>query len=75
MWQPEALGISRALKDEGFALMCVGYPTSDCVIETVDEDEIYEMQFGKAFADLATQKGGASILRDDFALELAEMDE
>ena len=75
VWQPEALGISRGLKEQGFALMCVGFPTSDCVLETVEEDEIYDRQFGDIFADQATRPGGNSILRDDFAIELAQMDE
>ncbi len=30
--------------------MCVAFPTSDAVMETVGEDEIYDMQFGNYFA-------------------------
>lgn len=41
---------SQELKQQGYALMCVAYPTSDVVLETVPEDEIYELQFGKYFA-------------------------
>lgn len=75
MYQPEALGISKALKDRGYALMCVGYPLSDLVLETVEEDEAYDLQFGRVFAEQALKKTGPNIRRDDFALELAEMDE
>ena len=41
----------------------------------VQEDEVYDLQFGRAFADQATNPKGAGILRDDFALEIADMDE
>lgn len=75
VWQPEALGISRELKDKNFALMCVGFPQSDVELETVEEDELYMEQFGKPFAELAVDKDSIFIDRDDFALELAEMDE
>ncbi|ONK63004.1 uncharacterized protein A4U43_C07F10390 [Asparagus officinalis] len=66
--QPEALGISAELKSKGYALLCVGFPTSDIEVETQDEDEVYWLQFGRYFAR-------GPIERDDYALELAMGDE
>ena len=50
MDQYQALGVSRELREAGYALMCVAFPLSDCRMETVEEDEIYELQFGEAFS-------------------------
>ncbi|CAL5432360.1 unnamed protein product [Camellia sinensis] len=66
--QPEALGISAELKSKGYALLCVGYPSSDIDVETQDEDEVYWLQFGRYFAR-------GPIERDDYALELAMGDD
>ncbi|XP_039113971.1 ferredoxin C 2, chloroplastic-like [Dioscorea cayenensis subsp. rotundata] len=66
--QPEALGISAELKSKGYALLCVGFPSSDLEVETQDEDEVYWLQFGRYFAR-------GPIERDDYALELALADE
>ncbi|XP_042470466.1 ferredoxin C 2, chloroplastic-like [Zingiber officinale] len=66
--QPEALGISAELKDKGYALLCVGFPSSDIEVETQDEDEVYWLQFGRYFAR-------GPVERDDYALELAMGDE
>ncbi|KAL4202925.1 hypothetical protein AMTRI_Chr02g265910 [Amborella trichopoda] len=66
--QPEALGISAELQSKGYALLCVGFPSSDVEVETQDEDEVYWLQFGRYFAR-------GPIERDDYALELAMGDE
>ena len=72
----QALGVSQELKERGFALMCVGYPRSDMVLETVSEDEVYDLQFGESFASQATNPSRRqNVTRDDFALEIANMDE
>lgn len=47
--QPEAMGLSLELQKQGYALLCVSYPRSDLVVETQDEDEVYELQFGRYF--------------------------
>lgn len=48
--QPEAMGLSPELRQRGYALLCVSYPRSDLEVETQDEDEVYELQFGRYFA-------------------------
>jgi ferredoxin len=55
--------------------MCVAYPVGDCELEVADEDEVYELQFGRAFQEAALDPNSASVERDDFALEIANMDE
>jgi ferredoxin len=47
--QPEAIGLSPELKNKGYALLCVSYACSDLEVETQDEDEVYELQFGRYF--------------------------
>ena len=49
VYQPEAMGLSPELRDRGYALLCVSYPRSDLEVETQDEDEVYELQFGRFF--------------------------
>lgn len=47
--QPEAVGLSPELREKGYALLCVSYARSDLEVETQDEDEVYELQFGQYF--------------------------
>jgi ferredoxin len=50
IYQPEAIGLSPELRQKGYALLCVSYARSDLEVETQDEDEVYELQFGRFFA-------------------------
>lgn len=34
--QPQALGVSRALREQGYALMCTSFPRSDAVLQCVE---------------------------------------
>ncbi len=45
--QPDAMGVSPELQQQGFALLCVSYPRSDLKIEAGQEDRLYELQFGQ----------------------------
>ena len=47
--QPEAMGVSQALKDKGYALLCVAKAMEDLEVETTFYDEVYELQFGQFF--------------------------
>ena len=47
--QQEALGLSRELRARGYGLLCVARATGPLVVETQDEDEVYELQFGRHF--------------------------
>lgn len=47
--QTDAMGLSPQLQRKGYALLCVSYAQSDLVVETQDEDEVYEQQFGRYF--------------------------
>ncbi len=47
--QREALGLSRELRDRGYGLLCVARATGPLEVETQDEDEVYELQFGRHF--------------------------
>ena len=49
IYQPEAIGLSPALRRQGYALLCVSYARSDLEVETQDEDEVNELHFGRFF--------------------------
>ncbi len=50
IYQPEAMGLSTELRERGYALLCVSYARSDLEVETQEEDEVYQLQFGRYFA-------------------------
>ena len=54
--QPEAMGVSQALKDEGYALLCVAKVVEDIEVETTYYDEVYDLQFGQYFGKGKTRK-------------------
>ena len=57
VYQPEAMGLSLELQKQGYALLCVSYARSDLFVETQDEDEVYELQFGRYFNQGKVQFG------------------
>ena len=57
LYQPEAMGLSPQLRAKGYALLCVSYPCSPLEVETQDEDEVYEQQFGRYFGKGKVRRG------------------
>ncbi|MEO0376877.1 MAG: 2Fe-2S iron-sulfur cluster-binding protein [Cyanobacteria bacterium P01_A01_bin.17] len=55
--QPEAMGLSEELQKQGYALLCVSYPQAELVVETQNEDEVYELQFGRYFGKGPVRRG------------------
>ena len=45
--QDDGMGVSTELQADGYALLCVAFPTSDVKLETEKEDEVYARQFGQ----------------------------
>ena len=55
--QREARGLSRELRDQGYGLLCVARATGPLEAETQDEDEVYELQFGRHFGRGSVRSG------------------
>ncbi len=47
--QREALGLSKEVRGRGYGLLCVARAIGPLEVETQDEDEVYELQFGRHF--------------------------
>lgn len=45
--QSDGMGVSTELQADGYALLCVAFPTSDLKLETEKEDQVYARQFGR----------------------------
>ena len=45
--QEEAMGLSKDLQKEGYALLCVSYPRSDIKLVSGQEEAVYDRQFGQ----------------------------
>ena len=55
--QSKGIGLSKELKQKGYALLCIANAISDLEIETQDEDEVYEKQFGKYLGSIKENVG------------------
>jgi len=47
--QRESLGLSKDVRGQGYGLLCVARALGPLEVETQDEDEVYDLQFGRFF--------------------------
>jgi ferredoxin len=47
--QRESLGLSKEVRAKGYGLLCVARALGPLEVETQDEDEVYDLQFGRFF--------------------------
>ncbi len=57
MDQTAGIGLSKEMRDKGYGLLCIAKATGPLEIETQEEDEVYEMQFGKFLENVKAQQG------------------
>jgi ferredoxin len=55
--QREALGLSQDVRRQGYGLLCVARATGPLEVETQDEDEVYDLQFGRFFGRGSVRAG------------------
>ena len=57
MDQSAGIGLSKEMVEKGYGLLCIAKVTGPLEVETQEEDEVYEMQFGKYLGEVKAQAG------------------
>ena len=57
MDQAAGIGLSKEMIAKGYGLLCIAKATGPLEVQTQDEDEVYEMQFGKYLGQIKAQAG------------------
>ena len=55
--QGDGIGLSKEMREKGYALLCIAKAMGPLELETQNEDEVYEMQFGSYFGQVKAQAG------------------
>jgi len=55
--QSLGIGLSEQLQKNGYALLCIAKAIGPLEVETQDEDEVYEIQFGKFLDGIRKEQG------------------
>ncbi len=57
MDQTAGIGLSKEMQDKGYGLLCIAIATGQLEVETQDEDEVYEIQFGRYLGQAKSKAG------------------
>ena len=55
--QKDGIGLSKEMQTKGYALLCIAKAIGPLEAETQNEDEVYEIQFGKYLEKVKSQAG------------------
>ena len=55
--QKDGIGLSKEMQAKGYALLCIAKAIAPLEAETQNEDEVYEIQFGKYLGSVKAQAG------------------
>ena len=55
--QSDGIGLSESMRARGYALLCVSKALSSLELETQNEDEVYESQFGNYLEKVKAKSG------------------
>ncbi len=57
MDQTAGIGLSKEMKERGYGLLCIAKVNGPLEAETQEEDEVYEIQFGKHLENIKSKAG------------------
>ncbi|AAQ00038.1 MULTISPECIES: 2Fe-2S iron-sulfur cluster-binding protein [Prochlorococcus] len=55
--QHDGIGLSKQMQENGYGLLCIAKVTGPADLETQDEDEVYELQFGRYLGSIKNRTG------------------
>ncbi len=55
--QSNGIGLSKEMQTMGYGLLCIATVIGPAEMETQNEDEVYEMQFGRYLGSIGNKRG------------------
>ncbi|KGG15312.1 soluble (2Fe-2S) ferredoxin [Prochlorococcus sp. MIT 0602] len=55
--QRDGIGLSHQMQEKGYGLLCIARAIASSEMETQDDDEVYELQFGKYLGSVKNKAG------------------